>query len=447
MFELFEPWVGLGLSVDVPLLMVIGTIFSLALTIIVYYFSFIINKQEWQAFAKKEIGQIFLNFLLFWFIFFIIGFIIGSNGLMENVVLFIMPEADASNTDYYTDLSDGWEKGAVWDSSGSQCLFTKEWVNGNNVKYPIHSCIALKNIHDLASLDVDILTYIFYKGTIFRVFSESSFNLGTHQWAWETYPGEGYKITIDHMQELFDLVMISYVLLMLQYYALDVSTQIIFPLFLVIGMLLRNVYFLRRIGGFLVALGLALYFVSPLIYMVNYHLIHDPVSTPSYLHLYQGGLYYQDLRIKTDKNNEFVFGGFDKALEYATGDAPEKFSMSDNSSFNILDPWGAVSGIRDLWSLVPTPLANLFLMGTWFVYKFYWDIVAEITKSLFLDLPRGGIGAFLVNYGGWTHMVARILMFTLISPILSVYSLVASIKTFSAMLGGESKLLGLSHFL
>ena len=75
-------------------------------------------------------------------------------------------------------------------------------------------------------------------------------------------------------------------------------------------------------------------------------------------------------------------------------------------------------------------------------------IIKVITFQTATDLAKGhGIGAFMVDYGGWIHMVARIFVYVIVSPLLALYAVVASLKSLSQLLGGESQILGLSYFL
>ena len=432
---MFEPWNMFDWG-NVPLLMVIGTVISLAITVIVYFISLILKHTKWEAFAKKEIGQAFMNILLFWLIFFSLGILLGPDGLIENSVIMFFPEADAANTLLYNNISDGWTHGAVWNSVNHTCLITKEYAGDTGKKYvyyPVHVCLALRNLHDIAGLAGDSLSYVFYQGSLYKVFRESYIQLGTYQYGWKSYPGAGFTILIAQMQELFDILMTGYVIVILQYFALDLISQVIFPLFLVLGMVLRNFYITRRLGGFIAALALALFLIGPLFYMINYHFFYYP-DHPKYLTTNdEGKVFYNDLtNLDSYKSALQIFGRFDNTIQ----------SVNDTGDETVFE-W--------LWDKITTVIGfvvNLFWFVVLLTFKFYYDVMRYVVLRTFIDAAMfKGIGAFMVNYGGWEHMAARLSMYIIVTPILSLYAVVASIKYFSYILGGESKIVGLSHFL
>jgi len=441
---------------NAPLLMVIGTIISLIITVIIYMFSVMLQHTKWQAFAKKEIGQVFLNLLLFWLIFLMIGMLLGPNGVVEKIIVFFIPESDAAN---YGSLEQAWDNGAVWDSATHQCLITKPWVDGKRIQYPIHSCIAMKHLNDLAGINLDTMEYILFTGGAYVVFQNIEIKIGPYQQGWGCYPGAGFNTLTAQMQEMFNILMVSYVLVVLQYFIIDFTSQVMFPVFLIVGMVLRNFYLTRRLGGFIAAVALAMFFVLPLIYVLNYALFMSEDMRPAYAAISdvkgsKGRLSFHNI-YGGDPKIVQIFGSFDQGLKDIDDDYdPAKIEMfNDNKRQNFWQ--NAIESISKTITAAGrliTESVDSYLKLMYFLIFYPILLVGKIIKVITFqtatDLAKGhGIGAFMVDYGGWIHMVARIFVYVIVSPLLALYAVIASLKSLSQLLGGESQILGLSYFL
>ncbi|MCC7569769.1 hypothetical protein KO465_00300 [Candidatus Micrarchaeota archaeon] len=450
-------WLGVFDSLGVVLLVVIATLTSLSITAIIYILSSILNYSKWQAWAKKEIGQVFLNLLFIWLITFMFLLVEGTPttpGLMENTITTFIPVVDVANhkddAGNPLTVSQAWNKGAVWNSNAATpgCLIYKPEIysGSGTVSYPIQTCVAVKHLSDMLGLTRDSLNFLFYYGGIYAIGQNTALKFGLYQKGFLTFPFAGYSVVVDQTKELFDILMTNYVFLLFQLFLIDFSAQVMFPLFLILGLVLRSFQITRKFGGFLMAVAITLFFVMPLIYIINYSYFYSTDEVPSnYLNTRddgEGRVYYHNLHDLSEVEPLYNTLKTDTRETNLLNDG-EKHSALEFFWVGILDDMDAITNPGDI---------------LWIFWKFGVDLVKHLVGITLYELGmtaagtvipnvHAGMGGFLVNWGGWIHMAARLFMFGLVSPLLTLYLVFVSIKHFSKIFGGETQIIGLSHFL
>lgn len=78
----------------------------------------------------------------------------------------------------------------------------------------------------------------------------------------------GLSLPVDTLAGVFDLTVKNMMAIRFQQFFIDMWQLAFFPFFLSIGLILRSVYFTRRLGGLFIALSLCFYIIFPMTYVL-----------------------------------------------------------------------------------------------------------------------------------------------------------------------------------
>ena len=260
-----------------------------------------------------------------------------------------------------------------------------------------------------------------------------SFNLVVteSQPAFSISPFAGVSAGADYFMILFDLSAKALMLVRAQQIMLDFLNYPVFGILLSMGLVLRMLYFTRKLGGLLVALALVSYVVFPMFYAISdailWNFLGGTVQTWSpfggtYNYATTPSPFGNQGTIAPTQNQGEVFNPsnqlqFDFCSSVNSGTST---SVSDLSDFNLMrgnfeSNWQKIEGGR--WY---EQLGELFSVGT----------------------ATGGFGP-----KGPVGTLATLLVLTLVSPFLAFMTLLAAVKVFSPMIGGDVEISVLSRLI
>lgn len=228
---------------------------------------------------------------------------------------------------------------------------------------------------------------------------------------------------------LFDLVFKTMVFIRVQQVFLDFMWSAIVPVMLGIGLALRAFHFSRKMGGMLIALGMAVYIVMPLFYVLLGGVLFGFVS---------------------DWTHPQFGNSFDPAslpvqppAGMSVGIDPGKQSdvLGKGTTFMNLCGTAAEAEKQEQGGLVD------FLWG---IIKALWNSTLNVVSNI--AAPAGQLASdpettarFAAD--GPVSNLAMLMVFTLVTPFLGLMTMLASFKYFSPLIGGDVELSLLSRLI
>ena len=236
-------------------------------------------------------------------------------------------------------------------------------------------------------------------------------------------PFAGLELAAEFFSTLFDLSIKTMMLLRAQQIFLDFLWYPLFPVMLSMGLVLRIFYFTRKLGGMLIALGLALYVVFPMFYVLSDGIIWGFMGNPITM-LPVGSTYNSD-----------PISGTPLPLYGTTSVAPQQRAKSVFDSGNTL----TVDMCNESTAQDQAAMgAQLDKFGTsWNTFeggKWYSQFGSFVTMQGFS--PNGPIAS-----------LAFIMVFTLLIPFLALMTTLAAFKVLSPLLGGDVEISLLSRLI
>jgi len=236
-------------------------------------------------------------------------------------------------------------------------------------------------------------------------------------------PFAGLTLAEEFFSLLFDMSIKTMMLLRAQQIFLDFLWYPLFPVMLSMGLVLRIFYFSRKLGGMLVALGLALYVVFPMFYVLSDAIMWGFMGNPVTM-AHVGFTYNSDVNGGTPLP---LYGGEQVAPQQRTKDIFEPGASLVVDMCNETTPQEhAVMGAEmdkfgNSW--------NSFEGGKWF--------------------SQFGTFATLqgFSHNGPIANLAFIMVFTLFIPFLSLMASLAAFKVLSPMIGGDVEIQLLSRLI
>ena len=270
------------------------------------------------------------------------------------------------------------------------------------------------------------------------------------------------------MKKLLDYVVsiTTNVILLLSFFEVSISLSI---LLIVAGAILRMLFFTRKLGGLLMALGLSLLFVMPLMLSLGSAVYHS--ITPEKMTSFTNRAYYVRLAqvggsligYKTQANFDLL--EFAKEYQDITLDSTittyeigKKLDLlaenMDKSRVQIKQEtknifsraWGTLVGLFNALSDVlnrvigfdPRRLGDavqgLFYLG-WVGFVYSIGTVIQMGTSDYTIIDQ------LID------IIASFYFFLLVPTILAVIGVIATVKSLSPLLGGDVEIAGLTHFI
>ena len=234
---------------------------------------------------------------------------------------------------------------------------------------------------------------------------------------------------------LFDLTFKTMLFIRVQQIFLDMMWGAIVPMMLGIGIGLRAFHFSRKTGGMLIALGLSVYIVMPMFYVL------------------MGGILFGFMSGWTQADGTHsAFGNTFDVSQLPISNPPSWFDMSGSpkkqsevlgKQMSMGDPTGNATPDQkqDEGDLVT------FL---WSVVKVFWNATWGTLYNVVAGTPAAAgtsetAARFAVD--GPISNLAMLMVFTVVTPFLALMTMLASFKHFSPLIGGDVELQLLSRLI
>ncbi|MCP4646944.1 MAG: hypothetical protein GY852_04305 [bacterium] len=248
---------------------------------------------------------------------------------------------------------------------------------------------------------------------------------------------------------MFEFGMKSMVIVRFQQFFLNFINYSLYPVFVISGLILRTFPFSRRLGGLLMAIGISLFFIFPLFYVMG-GIVFRSIAEQSIHHDPDAPLDPNKrmpeviTALEFDPKEFYDQIGFiteDENLIPGAGDIPGENSqaITDTYLLNVLYPDSANycqttdTGLEDAWDLLKD-------WGALFLYSIdFTTLTSGAQSEAYIDS--------LIGPGGVIDATARFVFFSMFFALLSVFSTIGAIRSLSPLLGGDIELAGLTHLI
>ena len=385
-----------------------------------YMASVLTANDQLKAWVKKEVGQLFFSLLIVIFTVALVGSVDYWLKGLSSISISTDPSSPNNSWGAYVNNA------VCCDGSSGPCM-------GLVRKRPCHIELAsdyLQLLYETARLNAEsILSNYWFYGflsntsmTVFFIADDrnpiASFSLFA-----------GMSMLANLYSILFDLVMKTMMVIRAQQIFFDFLWYAIFPVFLSVGLVLRILYFTRKLGGLLIALALSAYIVLPMIYVVSDAILFSMMGG------WTAEVGWQAFGNEFNANS--ATGG--SALPFTDPSNPVNFGSSAGAK-GVFDPSKAANidlcnedlqGRGQMNSLVDSFAANwnLFEHANWF-----GQASSYIENGLF-------------EYNGPIGTLATLMAFSLFVPFLSLMTMLASVKVLSPLIGGDVEISVLSRLI
>ena len=384
-----------------------------------YMASVFLADEKMKAWVKKEVGQAVVSAI-------IVAIVISSLYIFDSGLRTVI--AEAGQDQGQDKLHVPWENyiysGVCCDPSTTMCI--KVMRHG----MPCQSLVAidyLQMIYESLEKTSDVYYAKHFQNAFIAGLSGGFSILGydflptfsVNPFAFMTMNADFYSI-------LFDLAIKNMMLVKAQQIFFEYFGMVVFPLMLSMGLVLRIFYFTRKLGGLLIALSLAFYYVFPLAYTLCDAILFGMMGGWTQANRNTLGLTYDGsgsggaipfldvaFTMPDAKKEDPLFS---QSIAY---DICGTASPADSSAQE-----GYLSSFRNNWN-------SLSGMG-WFSKSFgnYGTIVGNGFA------PDGPIGS-----------LSSLFMFTLIAPFLGLMVSLAFFKVLSPLIGGDVEISLLSRLI
>ncbi len=242
-------------------------------------------------------------------------------------------------------------------------------------------------------------------------------------------PFAGLVMSAEYYSLLFDLAAKTMMLVRAQQIFIDFMWFPLFPVLISMGLILRVLYFTRKLGGLLIALSLSMYIVFPMFYVLSNAILWG----------FMGGW----------TTSWIPFGN---TFDSQQGADP----MQQNQDLGVhakyvFDP-GKIADVNPCDS--STDQEKLEMKGLISDFKSEWTAIKHTTwLEDIVDFMEGGVGTVALGessaFGvrGPIGTLATIMVFTIFTPFLALMTSLASFKVLSPLLGGDVEISFLSKLI
>ena len=416
--------------ISIDLFYMNGLVLTLILSLImlgvytlIHLFSYILQDESLRAKAKHEYGQVIFN--VFIFIFIIMAVHIVDDEIMAPGVKAFDPYASVHTTPnkilldpltYNLTMQDA---GIALDVN-DECLYTKK---GWNATYPAHTCVAISFLDRASWLceesmgemlkihnSVGVMASTKIMVTALIVLPKLPFILTIPSAA---QPFNGLSVELGVIQRCFDIISKSIISIRAQLFAFDMIAQVLFPVFLIGGIVMRSFIFTRKFGGFLIAAALSLYYIAPLVYIIGHRAMFE---SGNFI-----GIDYSTTALGTKEYKMVPYADLMRGSGFRL--TP---SLPDLDADDWTDPIGTIGKIAGAGK------------------EYYNEILSGGDAYLSSHIQGKGI---VIDPQGLAHMTAKIMMISIVMPLLTLLAILASIKAIAPFFGGDASIAGLTHFL
>jgi len=252
-------------------------------------------------------------------------------------------------------------------------------------------------------------------------------------------PFAGLAIPADFFTILFELAVKIMVVIRAQQVFLDYVWYAFFPALLSMGLILRIFYFSRKLGGLLIAIALSSYIVFPMFYVLSDAILFGFLDANSWTN--RGAVPFGAAYNANQSAGGTPLPITDPTVPVNYGTSKESKSVFDpNNQVNIdlCNDTNANQQHDDMNALADGFVSN------WKIYE------GSRWYDGFLNYVKPGIG--LNPWGafepkGPISSLAAVMIFCVVIPFLALMTMLASIKYFSPLLGGDIEISVLSRLI
>jgi len=195
---------------------------------------------------------------------------------------------------------------------------------------------------------------------------------------------------------------------------------------IILGLVFRSIFFLRKLGGLLLSLGLCFMFVLPLLYLLGWYTLSIPnievVIDSNFVEAGGGaGTVAENWIFWTSIISAMSFAGF-RVLEF--------FSMRNFSQ-----------------AIIKTIFDTVILIGQFVMFVEYGVNVTANSPDFYFTNYEVNDGVNEMQSMGVFDYISRFMIIALALPLINVYIFFAFVRGLSPMLGGDAEIPALGRFL
>ena len=367
-----------------------------------YMASVVLNDEKLKAWVNKEVGQVFFSAIIL----VVTIWLVASLDPMLKSASMVM-----TTTDWQSYVN------AVCCDSGTPggCAVVRNRA--------CHIELASDYLQVLyETLRQNAVTYLdnyWNYGFLSNLSFNVSFLLDEKTGGLELAPFAGLSMAADYFSMLFELAVKMMMLVRAQQVFLDYIWYVIFPVFLSMGLILRLLYFTRKLGGLLIAIAICAYVVFPMFYVVSSSILFDFLGGAQ-ANWHAFGMVYNETQ--TPPPGQTAQGA--TGSTQGTDSSPINIDLcSQNDSNSSTTALG--NDIAQNW--------GGYVHTGWF---------SQVLSFFSNGVPSSGFGT-----GGPLAQMATIMVFALITPFLALMTTLASVKVLSPLLGGDVEISVLSRLI
>ncbi|MCL4404851.1 hypothetical protein M1583_02590 [Candidatus Marsarchaeota archaeon] len=141
-----------------------------------------------------------------------------------------------------------------------------------------------------------------------------------------------FKPFLMQLGDIIELLTLSLFSILLQYSVIKVISYVAVPVLLPIGMVLRTLYFTRRLGGAIMAIAISLFIILPMSYILDASIVqnYSQTSTAQFVSATESSL-HQLYGSNSSKSGNYTSTGLDTVIS----DASSVISTAENSLLSI----------------------------------------------------------------------------------------------------------------
>lgn len=257
--------------------------------------------------------------------------------------------------------------------------------------------------------------------------------------------GSAFSLPSSIYSYMFEFGMKSMVIVRFQQFFLNFINYSLYPVLVMLGLILRTFPFSRRLGGQLMAIGIALFFIFPMFYVLGAIVFKNIAMQSPYYESSQSDPSKRMPEVITSLSfnpQEFYskIGFITETEEFMSSEIPGGYMPQDNEKYLIEELYPAtVNYCQQTSDFGEADAADL--LSDWFdMFLYSMDFTGHIVND-------DGYVNSLIGPGGVIDATARFVFFSMFFGLLSVFSTIGAIRSLSPIFGGDIELAGLTHLI
>lgn len=243
----------------------IAVLIAIAVSAIGLMVAYVLQDERLKAWVKNELLQAFYSVCI---LALLVSIIFIADNVAKNAAM-LDPQASVVCNDA---TNSGGLKNGNDCTSGAQC--ENNWCDGGRCvdKPPCHIALAENYLNVMFDNAYYMERELLLVGTWLTFWSNFSIGFNTLFETWGTVsiaPAAGLAGPAESVATAFEVTMKGMIGLRVQEIILSYIYQLLFPILLVVGVVLRTFFFTRRLGGLLMAIAISLYFIFPISYVMG----------------------------------------------------------------------------------------------------------------------------------------------------------------------------------